>query len=348
MVLTKHYMESTVSTMELPKTLKPKINDELHPAMSPGQLAESVIKLDLLIDPNEGLVIPRLHDIELIESKIITHLIDLNQKLKSWTDNGGKVLYLPGSYDLTHIGHALYIKECIDTFLEFSSINRDQLKVVMMADSDELIAHVKSSKHITNGGTELVKRPVETNVDRIIGMASIPFVDLVGIIPSQWDYDHLLQPIELPITDLIEQAKNNTQMSADDKQELLIGLYTFEKYINNDLVNKKNIEALPVETWQLYITSLLMEDIVADSVYRLISISDTKYLDKVSFLMHALGIQILLIEDTQYGSTSVMIDKFQNDHQDQAWNAIRDYKMSFLDQSVYNKMRERVAKSINY
>lgn len=262
-----------------------------------------------------------LTDENLLFGKIANSLTDLKKRITDALLHGKTIVYLPGSYDLVHIGHAIYVDQCVDAILQANpNLKREDLFVVMLGDDTELIRSVKASKHISKGGEEKQFRPVESEAVRLLTMASIRDVDLVGIIPHTGVFGVNLEPNKV----IALLATSN--LADRDKQEITNALNIYDpSLLTSDQVK-------PVQLWQLifhmYITGtnyIGYDPQYKDKIVRVVSKDDTKYLSQVLFLMALVGIKVEVIDDKNLGSTSYIIRIF-NSKNYLPWEAIRTAK----------------------
>jgi hypothetical protein len=357
---------------------------------TPGEKVaqRALIEMNVFLDSEYGLVLPDTstpEKVETLRKKISPNLQETMKRIEAAKDEGKRIVYMPGSFDLTHKGHAFYVQQVIECFTSAAGCSRNDIFIVMLADSDDLISRVKATKYIENGGSELQKRPVESAAERVIGMAALG-VDVVGIIPSSKDNREVLPvPIDLDIDKMIEELEANfveqnmsrlqaLQLSAEafevakkrvitDKQELRIGLDAYKQLLKN-FSEGTALEDVPVQAWQLYITSILNSALTpasantkgyqVGSMTRLVSRDDTKYVLQVIFLMTHANVAVNIINDTNNGSTSGLLSNFQETYGEYAWQAIRDAKLRkirerFGDNAVdnLNKLTEEISKSLN-
>jgi len=277
---------------------------------------------EVFIDPEYFLVLgKRPHTSPL--AQIAGSLTELRQLITVARRAGKYVLVLPGSYDLAHIGHIVYVEQCIQAFVEFCKCTRDKAFVVLLTDDDEMIRHAKRDKV----STEPFPRPVETLQDRLNTLSAFP-VDLVGFLPfSDSGVAGVREALLLPLI-FGEDSKNlflsifeevsgllprfrSTQTSAD-----------LEKALNN-----RN----DLESWYYRIHSYLFycddgEDRQLPVVTRFVSTHDKKYILPVLWMNLNIGVEAHLIEDVLIYSTSEMVSKAVAEHGEQAWDFLRAHK----------------------
>lgn len=315
----------------------------------------------VIIEPGEGLVIPAetLLNREVLLERVATSLQDARDKIEQAKLEGKRIIYVPGSYDLVHKGHAFYVEQVIECVCKEAGCTREELYVVMMADSDSLIRKVKKSKAKVNGGKEPELRPVETAPERLIGMASLN-VDLVGILPSDEDDRNLLPmsprlDIPLMLGELsVDFVKQQMERIADlnlspeklataieqvekDRQELKHGLEAYVR-LGQQLSGTQPLDSYPVQAWQLFTTSFLNSATRETSgitkryepghTTRIVSFDDTKYLAQVIFLMTYANVAVTIIQDINIGSTSSLLEGVDS------WQEIRDFKRAALKEAL--------------
>lgn len=350
-------------TQPIIKYIPPQVTPQnTYPAEdTPGPIvSELAAEIGVTLDPELGLTLPNTstsETIEFLNNKIATNLTEVRARIEEAKALGKHIVYMPGSYDLTHKGHAFYVEQVVECYLSEANCSREDIFVVMLADSDKLIADVKASKYVGNGGTELQPRPVEPAAERVIGMAALN-VDLVGILPSSQDNREVLpEPIELDIEAMIRELNHdfviqqqNRLASMDlspeemekemkrvekDKAELLNGLTAYQQLIANFRTGA-DLGKVPVQAWQLYTTSFINSVTPESSgspvryapghMTRLVSKDDTKYLSQVIFLMTFANVAVSIINDINNGSTSKLLEDAQEKFGAKAWDAIRESK----------------------
>ncbi len=287
-----------------------------------------------------GLIKPNFSEQENILSKIIDNLIEVKKKIDKARLSGKHVLYMPGSYDLIHVGHAFYVDQAINQYLslcENKHLSRNDIVVFILADADELIYNVKASKWIGNGGTEPFRRPIQSDIIskeifshvnwRLIDLASIPYIDIVSFIPSPLFISDLDIPEVVGIQkeaseinlSLVQFQKDNT-ISPDDVNILLNSVSDYEELLKA-IVNKKydyiinsfNLNKPPwsIQAWQLFLHIYLGfgKDMNAPFV-RVISVHDGIYKNQVSFIMSVASIKCFLIHDDLVCSTTDLLKEY--------------------------------------
>lgn len=65
----------------------------------------------IVIEPMFGLVLPNTKNPEKLFSKVASSLEDVKLRVSEAKAQGKHILYLPGSYDLVHKGHAFYVAQ---------------------------------------------------------------------------------------------------------------------------------------------------------------------------------------------------------------------------------------------
>jgi hypothetical protein len=287
-----------------------------------------------------GMLKPNVKDAAQIEKKIIHDFISLKHTLDRLRKAGKHILYMPGSYDLIHAGHAFFIEQATELYLalpENSYLTRVDLVVLILADDDGLISRVKASKWKGAGGTEDFKRPIQSHGHsqvayagsnwRLFELASIPFVDLVGFIPSPIHIDHVsstdviaTQKNSTDIKNFFEKFKQTREISSKDKDILEQSIKDYDELLKNLSSNPTDIlksfetkESLwSIQAWQLFLHVYLgygdFETPFAPFV-RIISHNDGAYKDQVSFLMEVSGLKGVYIQDESLISTTDLLAK---------------------------------------
>ena len=297
------------------------------------KIQEAGIRLD-----EHQLVIPDWN--RTVRSRLAPTLNDIRGRIIESLRQGQHVLYVPGSYDLVHAGHASYILEGIETYLKQEGITRDQLYVVALADDDELIRAVKPphfkamSRNQASVGDEH-PRPIEcdelfrfvtgSRSPRLIDLASLP-VDLVGHLPSP---SHFEKTLHDPLfTSWLKRARciahmNGSRPESEDQKKLDMILQRIEtgrfaEILEDFSKTKYNLFApheqrrWDVGSWQ-FLLHLYIGDVhqSADTrpYVRMISEHDVQYKDVVAESMRLCGINPHFVNDTPVVSTTALLAK---------------------------------------
>ena len=354
-----------------PPTLQP--NPANYPASEAptSELVERGRELGVVLDPTNALVLPDVtseENVELLQSRIAPDLRAARDAIAAAKAAGKHVVYLPGSYDLVHAGHALYAQQVLDAYMAQTGCARQDIFLVMGVDDDALITAVKRSKWVGAGGEEPEPRPVEPIAERLLGVAASG-ADLAFPIPAPelTRADSLPAPVALDlramradlethfdaqqearIDALVAQGrisedmavKERARIAVDHRELLELGLDAYAK-LAADLGAWRNPGQVPVQAWQLYMHGIL-NDVRPDNagtdgqrfapghVTRVVSVDDTKYLAQVVYLMNYANIAITLIEDVNVGSTTALLKQAVAKHGDRAWEAIRADKRAAL------------------
>ena len=117
--------------------LKPEVINLLRDDKA-AQRIQEVIEAGIEIDAY-GMVVPQVQ-LAKIRDKITKGLVDTRTRLAQVLGEGKHVIYLPGSYDMIHSGHASYVLQGVEAYLDkHSRLSRQDIFVMMLADDDELI-----------------------------------------------------------------------------------------------------------------------------------------------------------------------------------------------------------------
>lgn len=288
-----------------------------------------------------GLLKPDLKNIDLIKSKIVPDLITAKKLIDQFRIDGRHVLYLPGSYDLIHIGHAFYIEQAISQYLALpanSSLRESDIIVLVLADDDDLVAKGKASNWIGAGGKEPFRRPVQSETVfrtihkeenwRLLELASIPWVNMVGFIPSpiHGAYLTILEVITAqkttdPLKELLEVFIKKIPISAIDSGILNSVIEDYQVLVNvflkdyNSIITafKQSTPPWSIQSWQLFIHSYLGFGTFSTPFVRVISHNDSSYKDQVNFIMKAAGLDSIYIADEILISTTELLKKYGHD-----------------------------------
>jgi len=242
---------------------------------------------------------------------------------------GLDVIYLPGSYDLVHVGHLSYVDQVVSHYLEETArlgrnLDRGNLFLVMLADDDQLIGRIKAGKYIGNGGDELFRRPVEAGLDehgrspRLDSLASFP-VDCVGFIPSP-EVQNLPGSYGLDISKCRDIAASISSSSELDHYNQILESY---QRIEELFAHHESLERATwsIAAWQLYITLQIAnpqpQDInttpqpfSGECITRAISAHDKHYLDAVKMISRWSGVGVTVIDDVEAVSTTGLLQRF--------------------------------------
>lgn len=158
-----------------------------------AEVVEAGIQLD-----KYGMVKPSLEEENL--DKVTQDLLETRARIAEVLGEGKHIIYLPGSFDLVHVGHASYVRQCIDNYLSRNlRLTRDKIFVILLADDDEMIRAMKPSYLFNNPGDH--PRPMENRElfehvtdehPRLVDLASLDS-DLVGSIPAPTQVGDLLR-----------------------------------------------------------------------------------------------------------------------------------------------------------
>ena len=291
------------------------------------KVQQAGIKLDAY-----GQVLPEFTQAN--EKKIARDLLDVRYQVISALGRGQHVVYVPGSYDLVHAGHASYIMQAIDLYLkDRKELTRENLFVVALSDDDDLIQAVKPA-HLTAQAKEH-PRPIECaalfehcsqNHPRLWDLATLP-VDLVGFLPAPSRLGTLLGHQDFSRWfESVQDIKVGTETS-------LVG-DTLERYtrliramrlgdfasIKSDFQKiRHGLETDPAAgLWDVGSWQALMHQFIGDvcqarsseRYVRIISEYDVKYKDSVAQLMKACGIAHQFINDQMVVSTTALVKEF--------------------------------------
>lgn len=270
-----------------------------------------------------------------LERKIVRNLENVWAQVAQARRQGKHVIYFPGSYDLVHVGHASYILEGIQQYLErHPNLTRNDLLVVVLADDDELIRVVKPP-HLA-GIKDEHPRPIEcfemfehaTAHPRLEDLATLP-VDVVGYLPAPTRLARLMESgtfRDWLATDARFPTGWDTQQSAHLAREA-VGRYHRMLdalrdgqgivQIKADFQREKYGLTRPgdpiwtVEAWQLMLHKFLGSVPATEGEYnRVISTHDVKYKDIVAALMGISRIDHTIVDDTHVLSTTDLVNAF--------------------------------------
>lgn len=277
---------------------------------------------DIAIDEEYQLVIGKQSDKESVPS-LASHLHEVANFMANAILKDKHILILSGCYDLAHIGHLLYVEQCVKAFTEYKKCIRENVCVILLADDDALIYHNKKEKL----NTEPLPRPVEPLNTRLQTLAVFP-VDLVGGTPFPKPYTKETEIIENINISFNQEAKRLFEEIEEEIKTLLPNIKT--GYETSSLEAEFQKEFSPV-IWHCKIFSYLIKmvnnaGIQKTKITRLVSMHDTNYLLPVLWLTRYSDIEIHLIDDINVQSTSAIIDKILPIHGKDSWEFIRKYK----------------------
>ena len=297
-----------------------------------------------------GMVVPQIGS-GLMVPKITKNLVDTRTRLAQVLGEGKHVIYLPGSYDMVHAGHASYILQGVDFYLKaHARLSREDIFVMILADDDELIEAIKpaylmdaSADHPRPLENERVFEHLSSSNPRLLDLASLP-VDLVGFIPAPTRIGNLLGDWHFMrwLENSADFADNNSMLhhlgndgvssnvrtTIDQYQALLKkikeGNFTevikgFQKAKHSKLYNA-DTAAWNVGSWQLMVHKFLGSVPGSQGHYtRIISEHDVKYKDLVAKLMKVSRIDHLFVQDDMVLSTTALAKAY-------GWEKLYDAK----------------------
>jgi hypothetical protein len=284
-----------------------------------------------IITTEEGLLLPS-KDTEMLDRKIVGSVAEAHERIEAACAENKYGIYLPGSYDLAHIGHFSFVHQAIDHSLReirrtSPDVKREDMYVVSLIDSDALVRHTKLHKNVAYGGDETFFRPIENGYDeqgrhpRLDAAATLP-VDCVGFLPAPTDEHRLLPPVYPLDPDAAVDAirKLNINEKANDAIMQALAQY--------DLL-KKSVESndpdfnnwWSIELWQLYLTLALGKGQIspadelphpyaAGTLTRIISADDFKYFDEVQAISAIAGISVKKFDDVHAQSTTRLVHEY--------------------------------------
>jgi hypothetical protein len=284
------------------------------------------------------------------ELKIARSLLDVRHQVMSAIGRGQHVVYVPGSYDLLHAGHASYIMQATELYLnDKPALQRSDLFVLALSDDDHLIQAVKPP-HLT-GQPKEHPRPIQCNElfehcsrkhhPRLWDLAALP-VDLVGFIPAPSQLGTLLENQEfirwfnsVKTEDFYDGVSPDTSNSLESYARLVraLRLENFASIKADFQKVRYGLDVDPQEClWDVGSWQMLMHRFIGD-VYqhnsseryvRIISEHDTKYKDVVARAMQTCGISYKFIDDQMVISTTSQVKQF-------GWEALVRSKISHFE-----------------
>lgn len=254
-------------------------------------------------------------------------------RIRSALKSGKVVLLLNGSFDLVHEGHAGMVQASLHNFLQTQNLNRDQVYLVILADSDSLIFNSKKHKWKTFGGSEDLPRPLQSlkNIPnssptlhpRAVDLANLG-ADLVGITPSPaeflelshqlWFQHFLFSTHEADWFRGTQAVLEQESFTSEQVAEIDTVIETAIRMLNafrsgravdiiKDFEKAGPREVLPlwhVSSWQMVLQySLGLDEFHAGTVHQVLNLRDAEYLHNVSTWSKANGRTIHFIDGTE-------------------------------------------------
>lgn len=222
-----------------------------------------------------------------------------------------QVLYMPGSYDLVHAGHAWHIEAAVERF--------GDAPVVALADDDELIAATKGPD-----------RPVQTSERspyalnwRLYELASIPRVRTSGFLPSPMATQEVAGTAVLEsqcgpgrLEEILRDPPDHlAAMGYDEALNRVVHEYadllTMMHRTPRGMVEafKSGIHPWSIQAWQLYLHCYLGAGRYDAPMVRVMSHHDDAHAIQVAYLMHAAGIQTRYLHELELVSTSSLLEQ---------------------------------------
>lgn len=270
-----------------------------------------------------GLILARPRDSSVLE-KIVPNLVQARRRIKEKLEEGKHVLCLPGSFDLSHIGHASYPLQCIETYLKTKKIHRDDIFITLFADEDGLITTIKEQ---LNGYSRPFQRGNGTNYHpRLLDLASLPYVDLVGMIPSPSTCGYLLNDSSFKewlnrngkignnhhsdkgVLEIISKYNQLVELIREGKfPSIQESFQRAEKHQGYE----PQQEIWSVEAWQLLNHNFLGAEFKEDNYYRMISKGDdSQYKKIVTNLTEISGSKYFFVGDQKLVHTTDLVNAF--------------------------------------
>lgn len=275
--------------------------------------------------------------------KILDSELFLRQRINEAMKQGKRVLLLPGSYDILHVGHVTWIDQTLAHLLNANlELKRKDIFVVVPINSDNLVNVGKRHMHQSLGGTEKITRPVITQDHRLLALANLASVDLTVAIPSPLHLDAILpQPNNFSITQahkLLDISRAEKSIHRDDYKPLCQSLATYEVIkeakgykellrefkrlviptIHIDKVASTTKQKTWDETtweimWHLYLSDEAYFKLPSynQSIQRIVSKRDG-YGKLASYIAKLSGISVDMIMDTHLTSTTELISTYGN------------------------------------
>ncbi len=184
----------------------------------------------LLVDKDGLLVVSS--DLAYLQQKVVSDWMEMKALIAESRQLGQHILLLPGSYDVIHQNHALFVQRALEAYMQEMGLRREQVLVVLIADGDRLIGQSKASKFVGFGGSEPLRRPLQSEErfpqspmhPRLADLASIPIADKVYLSRSPLKLDPkviLNQESLVALSLFVESLPERAQILLAERAELL-------------------------------------------------------------------------------------------------------------------------------
>lgn len=268
-------------------------------------------KYDIDIHPS-GIILPRVSRESV--KRIVESYQELMVKVNRFTNEGNKILLLPGSYDLAHVGHLSFVLQAKEAFE--NKYPNSKYKTVMLVDDDILIREVKKEAY-----TKVIGRvgPIETSDKsasehpRLISLSNFP-VDLVGFAPSPNFISSDFEPIKLNKAIILDSLNRSSLKIRNPYafQRVSQAIDQYESMLRSGIPKIDSLD-WSIELWQLFLLSKLSSVDDKCNITRIVSREEDKYFDIVAALMDICRIETMPIDDVYCTSTKDIVIKYGTD-----------------------------------
>ncbi len=92
------------------------------------------------------------------------------------------VLLLSGSFDVLHIGHYFYLNSIKSLAKEVLKVADDNIFIVVVVDSDNIVAQLKDKNWASAGGNRYGTIPIDPLIVRVLKLSCINVVNLISVL----------------------------------------------------------------------------------------------------------------------------------------------------------------------
>ena len=333
-----------VATFLVPLSVKAICNtllsDELPQPILEAILDHSLSDSGIYFD-KEGLIVVDHENLPHRHTTIANNYNQVKKHIEKALKQNKHVLYLKGSFDLIHMGHAAMIINSLRNYMISNDLTRKDLFVVVLADHRNLVFNFKKSKWRKHGGSEDLPRPIQArhNFDhkslsvspRLLDLAQLP-VDLVGFTPdpesaleSLLKQKRFKQTLQKKLTWLNNKRGRiltdiSTDLDIESLQPHLDRIIEHTIAMIEDILNNNGQQVIasfydfdrPSVYWDLsswqFILHLFLDIKTNQNVTTFLNTRDNDYLEQVASYVLAAQMQVATISGTDgFESTSKLI-----------------------------------------
>ena len=148
-----HRPVDTIESTDLVQASFALRNCEAGDAQRITERYERISDAGIVLDNYQLVSTPWKQQRDELSQRISTDLLDIHHRITEAIHSGLHVLYVPGSFDLVHAGHASYILEAVEMYLDLhKGLSEDDVYVVALCDEEDLIKAVKPAHIYALGG----------------------------------------------------------------------------------------------------------------------------------------------------------------------------------------------------